>query len=65
MTLNISLPNVRLENISGTPKLFVLNKPVSQDQEKKSWVAFLQFLSQVGEYSPYIKKNNFIRKWLD
>ena len=70
MTLNISLPNVRLENISGTPKLFVLNKPDSQGQEKKSWVEFLQFLSQVGEYSPYIKKitlleNDWIKSVID
>ena len=65
MTLNISLPNARLENISGNPKLFVLNKPDSQDQVKKTWEAFLQFLSQVGEYSPYIKKITLLEKdWI-
>ena len=65
MTINISLPNVRLENISGDPKLFVLKKPDIQDQEKKPWIAFLQFLSQVGEYSPYMKKISLLEKdWI-
>ena len=65
MTLNISLSNARLDNISGNPRLFVLNKPDSQDKEKKPWVEFLQFLSQVGEYSPYIKKITLLEKdWI-
>ena len=65
LTLNISLPNERLENISGNPKLFVLNKPDSLDQDKQPWTAFLQFLSQVGEYSPYIKKITLLEQdWI-
>ena len=56
MTLNLSLPNVCLANISGKPRLFVQAQFEQQSSDNKSPREFWEFVSKVGKYSPYLKK---------
>ncbi len=65
MTFNLSLPDVRLTMISGSPKLFDANLHNAQFAEKKSSQELWKFISKVGECSPYL--NTLIgqeKRWL-